>query len=150
MAWNPNQYLKFAQPRFRPAQDLLARVAVGAPTNVYDLGCGAGSTTQLLAARWPDANITGADSSAEMIAEAAKTSDQIAWRQQSAADCAGTSGRRDLQQRRCTGCPSTRSSFPHLMDQLAPGGVLAAQMPRNFGAPSHTRIWETVDFRSWS
>ncbi len=53
MSWNPDQYLKFAAPRLQPANDLLARVPGTHPGTVYDLGCGAGNVTQLLAARWP-------------------------------------------------------------------------------------------------
>jgi len=49
--WNPEQYLKFAQPRFRPAQDLLARIAYDAQRTVYDLGCGTGNVTRMLTQR---------------------------------------------------------------------------------------------------
>ena len=72
MAWDPDQYLKFAQPRLRPAVDLLSRIALEAPRTVYDLGCGAGNVTRLIAARWPDAAITGIDDSAAMLEEAAR------------------------------------------------------------------------------
>ena len=66
--WDPAQYMKFAAPRFRPAMDLLARVTVEAPKTVYDLGCGAGNVTRLLAKCWPDARVVGVDDSAEMLA----------------------------------------------------------------------------------
>ena len=55
MSWNPDQYLKFAAPRLRPAIDLLAAVPSTQPSTVYDLGCGAGNVTRLLAQRWPQA-----------------------------------------------------------------------------------------------
>lgn len=35
------------------------------------------------------------------------------------------------------------------MDQLAPGGFLAAQMPRNWFAPSHTIITDVVTDGPW-
>jgi len=35
------------------------------------------------------------------------------------------------------------------MERLAPGGTLAVQMPRNFDAPSHTLIAETVRHGPW-
>jgi hypothetical protein len=41
--WDPNQYLKFADHRLRPALDLLARIRAEEPGAVYDLGCGAGT-----------------------------------------------------------------------------------------------------------
>ena len=150
MAWSPDQYLRFAQPRFRPAQDLLARVELDAPHRVYDLGCGAGNVTQLLAARWPQARIVGIDSSAEMIAEAAKTPGRIVWQQRSIADWTPESPADVIFTNAALHwLPAHEKLFPHLMAQLAPGGVLAAQMPRNFGAPSHTSIWQTVDVRDW-
>lgn len=150
MTWNPEQYLKFSQPRFRPAQDLLARVTAEAPQNVFDLGCGAGNVTQLLASRWPAAHITGIDSSAEMIAEAAKTSSDITWKQASVAGWQAPSPA-DLVYSNAAlhWLPEHATLFPALMQQLAPGGTLAVQMPRNFGAPSHTLIWETVGARAW-
>jgi trans-aconitate 2-methyltransferase len=39
--------------------------------------------------------------------------------------------------------------FPGLLAALAPGGVLAIQIPRNFGAPSHTSITETALSGPW-
>ena len=35
------------------------------------------------------------------------------------------------------------------MKHIAPGGYLAVQMPRNWGAPSHTCITETVQAGPW-
>ena len=75
LAWNPDQYLKFATSRTRAASDLLARVPLESPTSVVDLGCGPGNSTELLLRRWPAARITGVDSSAEMLAAARKFSD---------------------------------------------------------------------------
>ncbi len=39
--------------------------------------------------------------------------------------------------------------FPALLSALAPGGVLAVQMPRNFSAPSHTAISEAARSGPW-
>ncbi len=39
--------------------------------------------------------------------------------------------------------------FPRLMGHVAPGGVLAVQMPRNWAAPSHTCIVEAVRAGPW-
>ncbi|HEY0420278.1 MAG TPA: methyltransferase domain-containing protein, partial [Acetobacteraceae bacterium] len=71
MAWDPAQYLRFADARLRPAIDLLNRIDLEAPATVYDLGAGAGNVTGLIKARWPDAAVTGIDGSAEMLAKAA-------------------------------------------------------------------------------
>jgi trans-aconitate 2-methyltransferase len=39
--------------------------------------------------------------------------------------------------------------FPRLVDLVAPGGVLAVQMPRNFGEPSHTSITDVAREGPW-
>ncbi len=66
--WNPGQYMKFGGHRLRPAIDLLARVDSERLETVFDLGCGPGNATRLLAERWPQARITGVDNSAAMLA----------------------------------------------------------------------------------
>src|SRR5688572_8818424 len=69
-SWDPDQYLKFSDHRLRPALDLMAQIALAAPRSIYDLGCGPGTITRLLAERWPEAAVTGIDSSADMLAKA--------------------------------------------------------------------------------
>src|SRR4030095_8855226 len=70
--WDANQYLKFTDHRLRPALDLMAQIALDAPRSIYDLGCGPGNITRMLAERWPDARVVGIDSSAAMLAKARK------------------------------------------------------------------------------
>ena len=65
--WDPAQYLSFADERSRPFFDLVGRIGATAPGYVVDLGCGPGQLTATLADRWPDAEVAGIDSSAEMI-----------------------------------------------------------------------------------
>jgi trans-aconitate 2-methyltransferase len=67
MAWDPAHYLRFGSERTRPSEDLVARIALGAVASAADLGCGSGNSTEVLRRRWPEADITGVDSSAEMI-----------------------------------------------------------------------------------
>src|SRR5262245_31056343 len=69
--WNPATYLQFAAERSRPFVELVARVGATDPRRVVDLGCGPGQLTATLAQRWPDATVSGLDSSPEMI-EAAR------------------------------------------------------------------------------
>jgi trans-aconitate 2-methyltransferase len=40
--------------------------------------------------------------------------------------------------------------FPHLIRQVARGGALAVQMPRNFEAPSHALLYETAARGPWA
>jgi trans-aconitate 2-methyltransferase len=148
--WDPAQYLKFAGHRLRPALDLLNRIDLSAPSAVYDLGAGTGNVTRLLRARWPDAAITGVDDSAEMLAKAAAESPDITWQQ---ADLATWRPSRpaDLifSNAALHWLPDHAKLFPALLAGLAPGGVLAVQIPRNFSAPSHTSIGEAARSGPW-
>jgi trans-aconitate 2-methyltransferase len=77
--WNPSQYLKFAEERTQPCRDLAARIAVANVRRVIDLGCGPGNSTAVLRDRWPDAEFTGLDSSAEMIERARREYPRCHW-----------------------------------------------------------------------
>lgn len=79
MAWDPAQYLRFADQRLRPALDLLSRIDVAKPSEVYDLGAGTGNVTRVLKARWPEARVTGVDASPDMLARAAADAPDIVW-----------------------------------------------------------------------
>ena len=68
--WNASQYLKFAAERTQPCRDLVARVALAGPRRIMDLGCGQGNSTEVLARSAICAQLTGLDSSTEMIAQA--------------------------------------------------------------------------------
>jgi len=90
-SWDPQQYERFAAERARPFNELVARVPTTAAVAVVDLGCGPGTMTATLAARWPDAAVLGIDSSPAMIAAAAplqspqlsfQLGDAGAWRPQ--------------------------------------------------------------------
>ena len=146
MSWDPKQYLKYSNERLRPAQDLLARVALDAPGTIVDLGCGAGNVTALLGDRWPKARITGIDNSNQMLAKARVTTAgdaRFAWIEAESAPVVVHSNAalhwRDDHAR----------LFPRLFDWVAPGGVLAVQMPDNFAAPSHQAIAEVVATARW-
>jgi len=145
MSWDPSLYLAFDDKRTRPAAELLSRIQTETPRNVVDLGCGPGNSTALLAARWLDAQLAGVDSSQEMLDKAATTDVRASW---SRADI-GTWRSSVPQDVIFTNAAlhwleNHETLFPTLMDQLAPGGTLAVQMPRNFEAPSHTLLHETV------
>jgi len=148
--WDPAKYLEFAGPRLQPALDLLARVPLAAPGVVYDLGCGAGNVTRLLAERWPAARVTGVDGSAAMLASAARTAPGIAWVE---ADLRAWTppGPADLlfSNAALHWLDDHAALFPRLVAQLGHGGVLAVQMPRNHAAPSHTEMAAAAEAGPW-
>ena len=136
MRWNPSQYGKFAGPRLQPGLDLLARLPELAPNRAVDLGCGTGELTQLLARRFPGAEVVGIDSSAEMLEKARARFPELRFAQ---GDIADWQGPVDLlfSNAALQWLDGHAQLLPRLLAQLAPGGIFAAQMPRNFDAPSH-------------
>ena len=148
--WSPQQYLKFADARLRPALDLLARVPEIAAGPVVDLGCGAGNVTRLLAERWPHADLLGVDSSEAMLERARTAVPRARWLRAGIADwSADAPPALIFSNAALHWLPDHGRLLPRLLQMLAPGGVLAVQMPRNFDAPSHTAIGETVRSGPW-
>ena len=149
-SWDPNQYLKFADHRLRPALDLMAQVALEAPRRIYDLGCGPGNITRMLSERWPEAAVTGVDSSADMLAKARQEAPSVAFEQ---ADIAHWSppAPADLLFSNATlhWLDDHAALLPRLAAQLAPGGVLAIQMPDNRQSPSHLLMDEAAAAGPW-
>ncbi|MGH6932935.1 MAG: trans-aconitate 2-methyltransferase [Dongiaceae bacterium] len=149
-SWDPGQYLKFADHRLRPALDLMARIDVERPRAIHDLGCGPGNITRLLAERWPGAKVTGIDSSAEMLAKARSEVPDIEfqagdikdWRPPAPADIIFSNAALHW-------LADHEHLLPRLFRQLAPGGVLAIQMPRNHDAPSQVAISAAVANGPW-
>ena len=58
-------------PRTQPAIDLAAKISVENPLEIIDIGCGPGNSTRVLKNCFPNANVTDADSSENML-EAAR------------------------------------------------------------------------------
>ena len=150
MAWDPAQYLKFADQRLRPAIDLLSRIDFADPAEVFDLGAGAGNVTRLLKERWPGARVTGVDDSQEMLDKAAAVAPEIMWER---ADLASWRPPRPADiiysNAALHWLDGHERLFPALFSSVAPGGVLAVQLPRNFSAVSHTSISEAARSGPW-
>jgi trans-aconitate 2-methyltransferase len=136
--WSARQYLQFETERTRPACDLLARVANRATNRIVDLGCGPGNSTELLASRFPRADILGLDTSDDMLTKARarlprvnfENVDVAHWRSAAPLDLIFANA--VLQW-----VPDHVALIVRLVEQLAPGGSLAVQMPDNFDQPSH-------------
>jgi len=151
MPWNPEIYLKFADHRLRPALDLLGRIDLDRPKIVYDLGCGPGNVTDFLHRRWPEAKITGIDNSAEMLARAAKDYPHMAWRQQSIAEWRPDQPADLIYSNAALQWLDDHPLlFPSLFEALAPGGVLAVQMPHNFAQASHVQMRHAAEAGPWA
>lgn len=143
MRWDPERYLTYADHRGRPFLELLARVLprpdAAPPSTVVDLGCGPGNVTRLLAERWPEADVRGVDSSAEMIERARaevpgiafEVTDLRAWTPDAPVDLLVSNATFQW-------VPGHLDLLPRLLDRVAPGGTLAFSVPGNFDEPSHT------------
>lgn len=150
MSWDPQQYSRFAGQRLRPALDLIARIPLEHPRTVVDLGCGTGNVTGILRQRWPKASVTGVDGSPQMLAEARKTEADIAWEQIDVAAWKPPA-KFDLvfSNAALHWLDDHPALFARLCANVDPGGALALQMPRNFGAPSHTLMHELASSPPW-
>jgi trans-aconitate 2-methyltransferase len=156
MSWDPEQYLKYSGERLRPALDLLARIDVKAPRTVADLGCGAGNVTRILADRWPDARVIGLDSSAPMLAQARVSTaagGSIEFREAELAAWATSPEPRSIDvvfsNAALHWLDDHATLFPRLLEAVAPGGVLAVQMPSNFQSPAHVELRATAENARW-
>ncbi len=143
MEWDPGRYLHFAEPRTRVVRDLVARlqwhVAPEGVRRVVDLGCGPGNSTAVLAETWPAAELSGLDESETMLqaARAAhpglrfETGDIAGW-----AD--GPAGTHDLvfSNSALQWAGDHAVLVPKLLRRVAPGGVLAFQVPAGVDTPA--------------
>jgi trans-aconitate 2-methyltransferase len=149
--WNPALYLRFEDERTRPALDLLARVPLDTVVHAVDLGCGPGNSTELLARRWPDAEIVGVDTSDAMLADARKRlpsarfekGDVVTWQ-------AGRTPDLIFANAVMQWVPGHAAVLPRLLAQTVPGGVLAVQVPDNLNEPSHRLMRETATDGPWA
>ncbi|WP_104525899.1 trans-aconitate 2-methyltransferase [Blastococcus atacamensis] len=151
-AWHPGSYLRFAGERARPFVELVARVAAEAPRSVVDLGCGEGSLTASLAQRWPQARVTGVDSSPEMLAAAsAAASERVAFELGDVADWAP---REPVDVLVSNAVLHWVPGHPEVMGRwaaaLPPGGWLAVQVPGNFRAPTHALLADLCCSPVWA
>ena len=139
--WDPAVYHRFGNERSRPFHDLVARIGAERPRAVADLGCGPGELTAGLARRWPDARITGLDSSPEMIGKARALASPVAfdvadvhdWRPAPDTDVVITNA--VLQW-----VPGHAALIDRWVRALPPGAWFAMQVPGNFDAPSHRAL----------
>lgn len=151
MSWSAQQYTKFENERTRPVRDLAAAIPTLEVRSAVDLGCGPGNSTEVLAARFPGAQVMGLDSSADMVNAARKRLPNLRF---DLADLANWSdpGPYDviLANAVMQWVPDHETVFPRLVDKLAPGGSLAVQMPNNLDEPAHLAMREVAAQAPWA
>ncbi|MFT0859763.1 trans-aconitate 2-methyltransferase [Ancylobacter sp. G4_0304] len=149
--WNPNLYLKFEDERTRPPRDLLARIPLSHPRRVVDIGCGPGNSTELLAERWPDADLIGMDSSPNMIAKAQARLPAARFEQGDIASWQAPEGTEVLFANAVfQWLPDHPAILERLLTGLSEGGALAVQMPDNVQEPSHRLMNEAAAAGPWA
>jgi trans-aconitate 2-methyltransferase len=150
MGWSAKQYLAFEDERTRPVRDLLSALPDMNARSIIDLGCGPGNSTELLAARFPGAAVSGIDSSPDMIAAARRRLPQVefaitrieAWNDPGPFDVI-------LANAVLQWVPDHGGLLPALVGRLAAGGGLAIQMPDNLEAPAHRLMREVAADGPW-
>ncbi|MBU9381977.1 trans-aconitate 2-methyltransferase [Burkholderia gladioli] len=146
-----SQYRKFEDERTRPVRDLLFAVPDIAVREAVDIGCGPGNSTEMLAARFPQARVSGLDSSADMLASARQRLPRLNFEQVdiSAWDAPGPFDL-ILANAVLQWVPDHPVLFPKLLGKLAEGGVLAVQMPDNLDEPAHRIMREVAADGPWA
>lgn len=150
--WDPTQYQRFADERDLAAQDLIARIPRALePKQIWDLGCGPGVQAAQLKRMYPDAEVHGLDSSPEMLERARsgrpdidwRLGDLREWRPDTPADLIFANASLHW-------VPDHAALFPALLGSLAPGGVLAVQMPMAWETRHHRLLREVAANGPWA
>ncbi len=149
--WDAALYRRFEDQRTRPARDLLAAVPLATARRVVDLGCGPGNSTELLARRFPQAEVTGVDTSPAMLASARERLAGCRFVQADIADWTAEQPP-DLIYANAAlhWVPGHETLIPRLLGMLAPGGMLAVQMPDNREEPSHRLMRQVAADGPWA
>lgn len=151
MTWSAQQYASFEDERTRPVRDLLAALPTQNVHLAADLGCGPGNSTEALVHRFPGARVIGLDNSSDMVASARKRlpdlifeeTDIGAWNPSEAFDII-------LANASLQWLPDHARLYPHLINTLAPGGLLAVQTPDNLEEPAHRLMREVAADGPWA
>jgi trans-aconitate 2-methyltransferase len=166
LSWSANQYVAFEDERTRPVRDLLGALPQIQARSVIDLGCGPGNSTEALAAHFPVAEISGIDSSPDMIQAAQRrlpgvrfrVLDIDAWCSEDRRGEARRSNAKPgfgpfgviLANAVLQWLPNHAQLLPALVGKLASGGALAVQMPDNLDEPAHRLMREVGAAGPWA
>ena len=150
-SWDAAQYTRFEAERNRPIHDLIAQLPDGVRRAV-DIGCGPGNSTELLMRRWPEATVSGFDNSPEMVAAARERLPGVQFEVTDASSWRARGPAPDLLFSNAVfqWVPHHERVLPALVQQLAPGGSLAVQMPDNLREPAHLLMGEVGAKGPWA
>lgn len=152
--WNPALYRRYEDERTRPARELLARVPLAGAARVVDLGCGPGNSTELLLERFPGADVTGTDNSESMLVSARARLPSLHFELGDIANWApppvGAAPDLIYANASLQWVPDHAMLIPRLFAALAPGGVLAIQMPDNRQEPTHRLMRAMAGEPQWA
>ena len=150
--WDPAQYGQFAAERSRPFTDLVSEIDLPGALEIADLGCGTGALTAELAERWPAAHVVGIDTSPEMLGKAGAYAipsrlefhlgDVRTWEPPEPLDIIVSNATLHWVAGHL-GMLERFASF------LAPGGMIAFQVPGNFNEPTHQLLAALAASARW-
>lgn len=143
--WNPDLYYRFRAERGRPLQDLLDLLPPRVEGALLDLGCGDGAGTREAARRLGVGSVRGVDGSQAMIAAAQAGDDgdvDCTWEHGDLVDALDDEATYAavVSNSALHWVGDHDTTFPRVLERVAPGGWVAVQMPFNHVARTHLLI----------
>lgn len=150
--WDPKQYGKFEKERTLPSYDLVNAITCNNVKNIIDIGCGIGNSTAVLKGKFPNARVTGADNSEEMLSHAREKYSDLNFIRLDAENIDNVRERYDIVfSNACIQwVPDHKKLLRNMMGLLNCGGVLAVQIPLQYKHPMHRIIQKTAESEKWA